>query len=112
MIHAEFARQTGQVLQYTAELVENNQFAQAVAAFQAHNGKGINITVPFKQNAFQLAHELSPRAQRAGAVNTLVLRGANNYYGDTTDGVGLLNELTRNHQLPLQQKNILILGAR
>ena len=111
LIHAEFARQTGQILQYTAELVEKNQFAHAVATFQAHNGKGLNITVPFKQDAFQLVHELSPRAQRAGAVNTLLLRDKNNYYGDTTDGAGLLNDLTRNHHLTLSNMNILVLGA-
>lgn len=111
LIHTEFARQTGQSLLYTAELVDLGELPQAVAEFQSRNGKGLNITVPFKQDAFALAHELSPRAQRAGAVNTLVLRGANNYYGDTTDGIGLLNDLTNNHHIILKQKNILLLGA-
>jgi shikimate dehydrogenase len=111
LIHTEFARQTGQSLLYTAELVEPGELSQAVAAFQSRNGKGLNITVPFKQDAFALAHKLSPRAQRAGAVNTLVLRGENNYFGDTTDGVGLLNDLLLNHQLNLTKKNILLLGA-
>jgi shikimate dehydrogenase len=110
-IHAEFARQTHQSLLYTAELVALGELPQAVAEFQSRNGKGLNITVPFKQDAFQLATELSARAQRAGAVNTLVLRGTNNYYGDTTDGVGLVNDLTRNHHVMLKQKNILLLGA-
>jgi len=111
LIHTEFARQTAQSLLYTAELVSLGELPQAVAEFQSRNGKGLNITVPFKQDAFALAHELSPRAQRAGAVNTLVLRGVNNYYGDTTDGIGLLNDLTNNHRLTLKQKNILLLGA-
>ena len=111
LIHTEFARQTGQSLLYTAELVDLGELPQAVAEFQARNGKGLNITVPFKQDAFALAHELSPRAQRAGAVNTLVLRGENNYFGDTTDGAGLLNDLLINHQLNLTHKNILLLGA-
>lgn len=111
LIHTEFARQTGQHLIYTAELVGIGELALAVKQFQSHNGKGLNITVPFKQDAFALAHELSPRAQRAGAVNTLVLRGENNYYGDTTDGIGLVNDLLNNHQLRLKSKNILLLGA-
>lgn len=111
LIHTEFARQTGQHLIYTAELVGRGELALAVKQFQSHNGKGLNITVPFKQDAFALAHELSPRAQRAGAVNTLVLRGENNYYGDTTDGIGLVSDLLNNHQLRLKSKNILLLGA-
>lgn len=111
LIHTEFARQTGQSLLYTAELVSLGELPQAVAEFQSRNGKGLNITVPFKQDAFQLATELSARAQRAGAVNTLALRGVNNYYGDTTDGIGLLNDLLGNHRITLKQKNILLLGA-
>lgn len=111
LIHTEFARQTNQQLQYTAELVGIGELAPAVKQFQSRNGKGLNITVPFKQDAFALAHALSPRAQRAGAVNTLVLRGAEDYYGDTTDGVGLVNDLVNNHQISLRQKNILLLGA-
>jgi len=111
LIHTEFARQTNQQLQYTTELVGIGELAQAVKQFQSRHGKGLNITVPFKQDAFALAHELSPRAQRAGAVNTLVLRGTDDYYGDTTDGVGLVNDLVNNHQISLRQKNILLLGA-
>ena len=98
LIHREFARQTHQNLEYTAQLVAPGELAQAVVAFQKENGKGLNITVPFKQDAFALVHELSPRAQRAGAVNTLLLRGEHDYYGDTTDGIGLLHDLTHNHQ--------------
>lgn len=110
LIHSEFARQTGQKLVYTAELVALGELPQAVATFQSANGKGLNITVPFKQDAFQLAHELSPRAKRAGAVNTLVLRGEQNYFGDTTDGAGLLNDLLHN-QIKLARQHILLLGA-
>ena len=111
MIHTLFAEQTGQKLSYTAELVEIGQLKNAVAEFQKNNGKGLNITVPFKLDAFELATELSPRAQRAGAVNTLVLNGEDNYFGDTTDGVGLVNDLINNHQITLKNKNILIIGA-
>ena len=109
-IHAAFAEQTGEQLIYTAELVEVGGVESFVKEFAANNGKGLNVTVPFKQDAFEIATELSPRAQRAGAVNTLKLQG-DIIYGDTTDGVGLLNDLTNNHQLELKNKRILIVGA-
>lgn len=111
LIHAEFAKQTEQTLSYTAELVEIGQVAEFVKKFQQNNGKGLNVTVPFKQDAFELAHQLTPRAERAGAVNTLVLNGPEDYAGDTTDGVGLVTDLTRNHRIELKGKNILVLGA-
>ena len=110
LIHAEFARQTGEQLTYTAELVEVGEVKHFVEQFSQQHGKGLNVTVPFKQDAFQLATQLSERAQRAGAVNTLRL-DADEIFGDTTDGVGLLNDLTRNHQQIIQHKHILILGA-
>lgn len=109
-IHTAFAEQTGEQLIYTAELVEVGAVENFVKHFAANNGKGLNVTVPFKQDAFQIATELSPRAQRAGAVNTLKLQGEV-IYGDTTDGVGLLNDLTNNHLLELKNKRILIVGA-
>lgn len=109
-IHAAFAQQTGEQLIYTAELVETGGVESFVKHFAANNGKGLNVTVPFKQDAFEIATELSPRAQRAGAVNTLSLQG-DIIFGDTTDGVGLLNDLTHNHQLELKHKRILIVGA-
>ncbi|MCW8956210.1 MAG: shikimate dehydrogenase [Gammaproteobacteria bacterium] len=110
-IHSAFAQQTGQDLEYTRMLVEIDHLAEAVAEFQKHQGKGLNITVPFKQDAWQLASSLSDRAERAGAVNTLVLYGENDYYGDTTDGVGLVNDLKYNHDIHLNARHILILGA-
>ncbi len=109
-IHAAFAEQTGESLSYTAERVEIGAVADFVTQFAAHNGKGLNVTVPFKQDAFELADQLSPRAQRAGAVNTLVLEDGH-IYGDTTDGVGLLNDLTVNHNQLIQQRRILVVGA-
>ena len=109
-IHAEFASQTGQQLSYTAELVEIGGVANFVEQFAQQNGKGLNVTVPFKLDAFQLATRLSERAQRAGAVNTLLIQG-NEIYADTTDGIGLLNDLTKNHQQTLKHKRILIVGA-
>ncbi len=111
LIHTEFARQTGQSLSYTAELVEPGRLEQAVIEFQKNNGKGLNITVPFKTDAFELAGELSDRAQRAGAVNTLVLYDEEHFFGDTTDGVGLVRDLSQNHHIHLNAKRILVLGA-
>lgn len=109
-IHTEFAKQTNENLTYTAELVEIGNVKNFIKDFLQNNGKGLNVTVPFKQDAFELASELSERAQRAGAVNTLVLKD-NKVFGDTTDGIGLLNDLTKNHQQTLKNKNILIIGA-
>ena len=89
LIHTEFAKLTNQKLIYTAELVEPGQVEDFVKSFTSNNGKGLNVTVPFKLDAFQLATDLSKRAQRAGAVNTLTLKH-NRIFGDTTDGTGLL----------------------
>jgi shikimate dehydrogenase len=110
-IHTCFAEQTGQQLIYTAELVEAGGFNQAVARFAENGGKGLNITVPFKQDAWQLATQRSQRAQRAGAVNTLVINGTGDYFGDNTDGIGLVRDLVNNHGLQLEGKSILIIGA-
>jgi len=108
-IHSEFSKQTQQDLSYTAELVELNQVSQFVDEFSKNNGKGLNVTVPFKQDAFELADELSERAQRAGAVNTLSL--GHKIIGDTTDGTGLVNDLIQNHKIIIKNKRVLILGA-
>jgi len=110
IIHAEFARQTQQALIYTAELVEIGQVENFVKTFSKNNGKGLNVTVPFKLDAFELATQLSDRAQRAGAVNTLTLKDGN-ILGDTTDGVGLLNDLIKNHHQIIKNKNLLVVGA-
>jgi len=110
-IHARFAEQTGQYIEYTAELVEPGDFENAVARFADGNGKGLNVTVPFKQDAWRLATQRSARAERAGAVNTLVINGAGDYYGDNTDGVGLVRDLVSNHGLDLDGRRILIIGA-
>ena len=109
-IHAEFAKQTSQQVSYTAELVEIGEVANFVDNFAQHNGKGLNVTVPFKLDAFQLATQLSDRAQRAGAVNTLLINDKE-IFADTTDGIGLLNDLVKNHQHSIKDKRILIVGA-
>ena len=110
-IHARFAEQTAQRLQYEAILVELDGFADAVTAFHAAGGRGLNVTVPFKQEAWALAAHRTPRAERAGAVNTLWWDDADVLHGDTTDGVGLVRDLCDNHSLQLADKRILLLGA-
>ena len=109
LIHAAFARQTGQDMRYDAILAPLDGFAASVAAFIAAGGRGANVTVPFKEEAFRLAGRLSPRAQRAGAVNTLMFD--NGILGDNTDGAGLVADLTRNLHCALTGKRILLLGA-
>lgn len=109
-IHAAFAEQTGEALSYQAIEAPLDDFAGAWHTFVASGGRGANVTVPFKEQAWRLADELSPRAQRAGAVNTLLLDEAGTLHGDTTDGVGLVNDL-RAHAAPLEGARILVLGA-
>ncbi len=110
-IHALFAAQTGQQISYDALLVEKDGFASALRIFEEQGGKGANVTVPFKQEAWRQVDELSPRAQRAGAVNTIVFHGDGVRYGDNTDGIGLVADLQRNHNIQLTGKQILLLGA-
>lgn len=110
-IHALFAQQTQQQLTYEAILVPLDGFTAAVSEFRAGGGKGLNITVPFKQEAWVLAAEHTERARRAGAVNTLWFRDDGTVLADTTDGVGLVRDLTGNHGITLTAKRILILGA-
>ena len=108
-IHASFARQTGQDMSYEAILAPRDGFAASVAAFIAAGGRGANVTVPFKEEAYRLASRLSPRAQHAGAVNTLVFDDG--ILGDNTDGAGLVADLTRNLRCALAGKRILLVGA-
>ncbi|MGL6215779.1 shikimate dehydrogenase, partial [Billgrantia desiderata] len=115
LIHAAFAAQTGEVLEYTAIEAPLDDFAGTWQRFVAQGGRGANVTVPFKEEAFRLCDTLSRRARRAGAVNTLVLgkNGLGNdfkIYGDTTDGVGLVRDL-EHHGVALEGARILVLGA-
>ena len=108
-IHAAFARQTGQDMSYEAILAPLDGFAGSVADFIAAGGRGANVTVPFKEEAFRLANRLSRRAERAGAVNTLTFDDG--ILGDNTDGAGLVSDLTRNLHCALAGKRILLVGA-
>ena len=110
-IHALFAEQTGQALTYEALLAPVDGFAAAMHEFHAQGGKGMNVTVPFKQDAFNAMDELSEGARRAGAVNTIVFREDGSALGENTDGVGMVRDLMENHAVALVGKDILVLGA-
>lgn len=110
-IHQLFAEQTQQQLSYIAQDVPAESFDSAIADFLSQGGKGLNCTVPLKELAWQRADSLSERAQYSKAVNTLVLQKDGTLYGDNTDGVGLVTDLTTNHGIPLFDSRILILGA-
>ncbi len=110
-IHTAFALETDQKIEYTAIHVDVGGFAQAVSHFQAHGGKGLNVTVPFKLDAWKLADSLTDRAKRAGAVNTLILGDEGEITGDNTDGIGLVNDIVDHLGWTIAQKKILILGA-
>ena len=109
-IHAAFAAQTGQDLRYEARLAPVDNFAGAVAAFVREGGRGANVTVSFKEDAYRLATRRTPRAEAAGAVNLLVFEGAE-IVGDNSDGAGLLRDLELNLGHPLQGRRVLLLGA-
>lgn len=110
-IHTLFARQTREQLVYQKQLVEINKFKEAVKTFFQAGGKGLNITVPFKQEAWSLADILTQRAELAGAVNTLWQNEKGQLCGDNTDGAGLVSDIVQRKQWPLKNKNILLLGA-
>ncbi|MCE2860687.1 MAG: shikimate dehydrogenase [Oxalobacteraceae bacterium] len=109
-VHALFAQQTGQAMQYERLLAPIDRFAERVHGFIAQGGRGANVTVPFKLEAFALAQALTPRAQAAGAVNTLSF-SAEGIKGDNTDGMGLVRDITRNAGVPLRDRSVLLLGA-
>ena len=112
-IHALFAAQTGQDISYQAILADKDGFAVAVDAFIAARGgpaRGANVTVPFKEEAFHLATARTPRAEAAGAVNTLLFE-AGQITGDNTDGAGLVRDLKNNLGCDPAGRRILLLGA-
>jgi len=109
-IHAEFARQLAQDMRYEAILAPAGGFAAAVAAFRAAGGRGLNVTVPFKLEAFALATERTERAEQAGAVNTLKFDGAR-ILGDNTDGAGLVSDLRDRLRFGIRSQRLLLMGA-
>lgn len=110
-IHALFAAQTGQALSYGALDVPPERLAEQVRSFFAQGGRGLNVTVPHKQAVLPLTGRLSERARRALAVNTLALDRDGQLFGDNTDGIGLVRDLTENLQLTLAARRVLLLGA-
>lgn len=110
-IHTTFAKQTNQILEYRCLHVEIDGFENAVNSFFTNKGKGLNITLPFKEAAWQLASKRSEEAELAGAVNTLFLDEAGMLNGYNTDGIGLVRDILQNHKGALKGKSILVLGA-
>ena len=110
-IHGMFARQTGETMIYRLHDVRPEDFRNHVLDFFSRGGRGLNITVPHKVTATDIANELTPRAERAGAVNTLMLKRDNRLLGDNTDGAGLVHDLRDNLSVELGSRRVLIVGA-
>lgn len=110
-IHGLFASQTGEPVEYTAIQAPLDGFADTVRQFFEGGGKGLNVTVPFKEQAWELAERRATRAEKAGAANTLYQNSDDQLVADNTDGQGLVQDLTVNHRVPLANARILVLGA-
>ena len=110
VIHRLFARQCGVLLDYQAIEIATDEFADAVMAFRQAGGKGLNITVPFKQEAYAICHHCTPRAQHAHSVNTIWFDETGAIHGDTTDATGLFKDLA-NHGIAVAGREVLVLGA-
>ncbi len=109
-IHSAFARETGQAIEYGRVLAPLDGFEATVQAFRAQGGKGANVTLPFKEEAFRLSSARTRRAEQAGAVNTLRFDG-DEVSGDNTDGVGLVRDLRDNLGVALAGARVLVIGA-
>jgi len=110
-IHAAFARQTDQDITYEKLFAERDAFGETAARFLSQGGRGMNVTLPFKGDAYRFVDELSTEARRAEAVNTVSLLPDGRRTGDNTDGPGLVRDLKVNHGLPLGELRILLIGA-
>lgn len=110
LIHTAFAQVTGQDIEYTKLLAPLGGFAAVVDTFRASGGRGMNVTAPFKLDAFAYATDLAPSAQMAGAVNAMKFEG-DKVYAENFDGVGLVRDLVHNLNCPLKGRRVLILGA-
>ena len=110
LIHQLFARQTGQYLAYELLDAAPDAFETAVRGFGAAGGSGLNVTVPHKEAAFALVDEISVAANAAGAVNTISFAGGK-LWGENTDGVGFIRDVTVNQRQPLAERSVLVLGA-
>ena len=110
-IHSAFAEETKQPLTYEAICAPLDGFAATVHEFAASGGKGLNVTVPFKEEAWALADARSDRAELAGAVNTLTIADDGSLHGDNTDGIGIVRDIKINHGFDFSNKRVLVLGA-
>jgi shikimate dehydrogenase len=110
-IHNSFAAQTGEALSYKAIKLPLDGFANGIRDLQNQGYAGVNVTVPFKREAWELCDALSARAEQAGAVNTLSFAADGGIGGDNTDGLGLTRDLLSNLQIEIAQREILVLGA-
>lgn len=113
LIHQLFAQQTKQEMQYEAIRIdaEEANFIDEVRYLQQLGFKGLNVTVPYKLDAYELADQLTPRAAVAHAVNTLVFLDNGQILGDNTDGEGLVLDIEKNAHRPFKDKTVLIIGA-
>ena len=111
LIHAEFAKQTDQDLDYITKEIPLDGLVEGLKQLQQAGFKGINVTVPFKEQVWQAITNKSAHATRAGAVNTVVFNDDGSLYGDNTDGIGLCRDLLDNHNIELKGKRLLLLGA-
>ena len=109
-IHLNFAKQLSINLNYQKYLVEPENLNTFVNHFFDHNGKGLNVTAPFKNAVFKIAKNISVESKKCQSVNTLYLNSKNEICGDTTDGKGLLIDL-QSKQFDVKNKNILIVGS-
>ncbi|MBL3823618.1 MULTISPECIES: shikimate dehydrogenase [unclassified Marinobacter] len=110
-IHSLFASETGEPVEYTAIQAPLDDFAGTVKQFFERGGKGLNVTVPFKEEAWKLADRRTERAENAGAANTLYLDDDGRLTADNTDGCGIVRDLVSNHGVTLKAAHILVLGA-
>jgi shikimate dehydrogenase len=110
-IHGLFARETGQQMSYRPYDVRPEEFAAQVQAFFQHGGRGLNVTLPYKIAAVEVAHDLTTRAAHAAAVNTLALGADGRVLGDNTDGAGLVRDLCDNLGVVVTNQRLLIIGA-
>ncbi len=109
-IHAAFAKQTNQEMTYEAIQAPLGGFADTVKQLIADGYQGVNVTVPFKFDAYEMATELNVLAQHAGAVNTLMFKQSS-ISGHNTDGLGMVRDIEENLAISLQGKRVLLLGA-
>lgn len=111
LIHTAFAQQFKIKLNYEKILVPSGELASALLVFQNRGGNGVNITLPLKEEAYQLVHQHTQRAVLARAVNTIIFNSPGLWLGDNTDGVGLIRDLLNNRHLSVNSKKLLVIGA-